>query len=359
MRMATTTLSRAGRQRSRHHGRTLSAVAAALLLGLLTGAIAADPFAVLDAARDLRSPAAAEILALLLRGLRTLAGIATLGALAVATLLVVSSGQRPQGALMRAASRWGGVWFLATAGSMLAGIGSVAGGLGEVPGVRGQVALRLLEGEVRGLFFMAWAAALVAFFARRMETCAGAVTLLVLAGAGLLPVALTGHSAHAELRTVAVISLAVHVLAVSLWVGGLLALAVHSDPATRRDGALLRRFSSFALACYVLVAASGVVNVLSRLSARELLDSGSYGLVLATKVGLFVVLGGIGYRHRTHILRGPSDASARRFWALVAFEVVVMAAAVGLGVLLATTAPTPAGLGQHVQAAPSAIGSTT
>src|SRR3954452_7396402 len=129
-------------------------------------------------------------------------------------------------------------------------------------------------------FVLATALAVTAFL---VESTAGAVWLLVLALACLVPQALVGHAASAVGHTLAVGSLLVHVLAASLWVGGLLGLA----SAARRGVAGLRhavpRFSTLALWCFTAVAVSGVVNAAVRLSSFEALLTTAYGrLRLAT-----------------------------------------------------------------------------
>src|SRR5437879_438899 len=86
----------------------------------------------------------------------------------------------------------------------------------------------------------------------------GALLLLLLACYNLVPMALQGHASHG---TVLKYSLIVHVIAVSLWVGGLAALLVH----VRKEPTLLAvavpRFSTLALGCYIAVAASGILAV--------------------------------------------------------------------------------------------------
>jgi cytochrome c oxidase assembly factor CtaG/putative copper export protein len=184
-------------------------------------------------------------------------------------------------------------------------------------------------------------AAALAVTAFLVESTAGAVWLLVLALACLVPQALVGHAASAVGHTLAVGSLLVHVLAASLWVGGLLGLAL----AARRGVAGLRhavpRFSTLALWCFTAVAVSGVVNAAVRLGSVEALLTTSYGGLVLAKTGALLVLAAFGQRQRSLVVPGLVRGSAPVAFAKVAVaELAVMAATFGLAVALGRT-PTP------------------
>jgi putative copper resistance protein D len=181
-----------------------------------------------------------------------------------------------------------------------------------------------------------------------VENVRGAVWLLVLTLACLVPPALAGHAAGSAGHTLAVASLLVHVVAASLWAGGLLALAV----AARRGVAGLRfavpRYSTLALWCFVAVALSGLVNAAVRLGSPGALLSTSYGgLVLLTAGGL-LALAAFGQRHRARTIPllqrsgGGGEPRALPLFARVAvLELAVMAATFGLAVALGRTPPPP------------------
>jgi cytochrome c oxidase assembly factor CtaG/putative copper export protein len=184
-------------------------------------------------------------------------------------------------------------------------------------------------------------AAALAVTAFLVESTAGAVWLLVLALACLVPQALVGHAASAVGHTLAVGSLLVHVLAASLWVGGLLGLAM----AARRGIAGLRyavpRFSTLALWCFTAVAVSGVVNAGVRLGSVDALLTTSYGGLVLAKAGALLVLAAFGRRQRSLIVPGLVRGSTPVAFAKVAVpELAVMAATFGLAVALGRT-PTP------------------
>jgi putative copper export protein len=289
------------------------------------------------AASLVNDPAVSELLASAVRAIGLLAACGTVGTLVLAAL----SAGRPNTSRLprRAASAWALIWCVssvASVGLQLSLVRTRPSGLfdSDVAGAFGW--------SMRGLVATAWAAALVAVLARAARTRRDDRVLLVLALASLLPTALTGHSTHSSAPIVAVLSMVVHVVAVTVWFGGLLALAVHADAQTRLDTVVIRRFSALALVCFVAVAESGVVSALARLPFRELVDAGAYAVLLCLKVALLGVVGVMGLLHRRRTLPRLAAGEPGSFWSLVAGELVVLAAVIGLGVALSTSAPPPA-----------------
>lgn len=193
----------------------------------------------------------------------------------------------------------------------------------------------------RALVFMAVFALVVAVgSALTATTGAGATWLLVALAAALLP-ALAGHAAGLGDHALATTAGVAHVLAAVLWIGGLMALAVH---AARRDMPLARaaqRFSVLALVAIILLAVSGAANAYTRLdNAGQLLSTG-YGQVVLMKAGLVVGLGIIGWVMRSRVMGTLGTSSRGSVFARIAgLELLIMAVAVGLGAALATS-PTP------------------
>src|SRR4051812_13231245 len=174
-----------------------------------------------------------------------------------------------------------------------------------------------------------------------VESTAGAVWLLVLALACLVPQSLVGHAASSVGHTLAVGSLLVHVLAASLWAGGLFALAL----AARRGVGGLRyavpRFSTLALWCFVAVAVSGIVNAGIRLGSLDALLTTSYGDLVLAKAGALLVLAAFGQRQRNRVVPDlVSGGTGPAFAKVAVAELAVMAATFGLAVALGRT-PTP------------------
>ena len=109
----------------------------------------------------------------------------------------------------------------------------------------------------------------------------GRVGCGAVAGGGV-PIALAGHSAVGSDHMNAVDSLAIHLVGVCLWVGGLAALVLIARRLGDQLQVVVTRYSSLALWCFVAVAASGVINALLRLGSLRELASG-YGLLVLGK----------------------------------------------------------------------------
>jgi cytochrome c oxidase assembly factor CtaG/putative copper export protein len=166
-----------------------------------------------------------------------------------------------------------------------------------------------------------------------------AVGLFGLSLLGLLPVALTGHSSSGGAHDVATNSLIYHLLAASLWVGGLIAVLAHLARRGEHGGLAVSRFSRLALVCWVVMAASGVANALVRIEPDQLLST-SYGGLLLAKLTALVLLGAFGYLHRRSAVDAVARGERRATLRLGSGEVLLMLATIGLAVGLSRT-PTP------------------
>ena len=174
----------------------------------------------------------------------------------------------------------------------------------------------------------------VAILASKIATAAWASALSL---AALLPLALGGHASGSRDHMNAVDSLALHLLGVSVWVGGLAALLI---AARRLDGQLVtvtRRYSTLAGWCYLVVAGSGVVNAWLRLGSWAGLAT-TYGLLVIGKTAALGLLGLAGLVHRRVTLRRVAT-DRRWFVRLAAAELVVMGATIGLAVALSRSEP--------------------
>ena len=191
----------------------------------------------------------------------------------------------------------------------------------------------------------------IALFGRTTNGATGALWLLVASLVAVTPPALTGHSASSGSHELAVTGLALHLISICVWVGGLAAVTYH---AVRTDGeapaTAAHRFSRMALWAYVGVAVSGAASALARLYSFEALFGTEYGLIIVVKIVLFGVLGVFGYAHRKWAVgriaqapKGEEGHSFRRwnFLRLAGVEVLIMAAVIGISVGLGRTAPPP------------------
>lgn len=188
-----------------------------------------------------------------------------------------------------------------------------------------------------------------------MTTVAGAVltvlafavrgwlpTLLVavLAIAAMVPMATAGHTGSEANHNIAVTSLALHIIAAAAWLGGLLLLILLRPLLTRdRLTDVLQRYSSIALAAFVVVTLSGIARAaIGILSFQNLFSA--YGAILIVKVVALLAMGVLGAVYRRRLIAGIRDtAVAARFWTLVLLEVVFMGIASGAAVALSLTPP--------------------
>jgi len=164
------------------------------------------------------------------------------------------------------------------------------------------------------------------------------VFLAIIGLDALVPMAVSGHAAGSADHAAAVNSIGMHLAAIVVWVGGLVALVFTSAgaPAGIRVD-LLRRFSSLALIAFVITAVSGTASALVRTELPYLFTS-SYGLLVVAKVVALVILGAFGAWYRLRLIdKAHTDAAARTFGRLAVAELLVMGIAIGLGTALART----------------------
>lgn len=126
----------------------------------------------------------------------------------------------------------------------------------------------------------------------------------VVAGVALLlTVALAGHESVGTDVPLAMTAAMVHLLAMTVWLGGVTALAVVVLPASGGAGQVsadsMPRWSLTAYVCVVLLVVSGEYQASRQLEPVQALWSTSYGLVLLTKIGLVaIVLAAGAFAHR-------------------------------------------------------------
>lgn len=199
----------------------------------------------------------------------------------------------------------------------------------------------LVETEVGRTWLIttvAGAALTVLTFAVRSWTATFFVALLALAA--LVPMGTQGHSGEESNHHEAMIALILHIIGAAVWLGGLL-LVVIVRPLLGRDrlAAVLARYSSVALAAFVIVALSGTVRAVIGLRDWAALFS-PYGVILGVKIVALVLLGLLGAWYRLRLIgRLREAAPSRTFWTLVACELALMGVASGAAAALARTPP--------------------
>ncbi len=135
------------------------------------------------------------------------------------------------------------------------------------------------------LFEIQIVAALVcAFAAVRVKKTGGAVFLIFIAWIGGLAPYLESHGSGAGNHMLAIGLVIVHVAAISLWFGGVVALFLMS----KSDREIARkRFTPLALWCVSAIALTGVVNAFIRIESFANIRS-DYGVLVILKTGIFI-----------------------------------------------------------------------
>jgi putative copper resistance protein D len=170
--------------------------------------------------------------------------------------------------------------------------------------------------------------------------------LLVGSLATLIPLGLTGHSSAGGSHDLATNSLLIHLVAASLWAGGLLALLTHVVRGGAHADLAARRFSVIALWCFGAMALSGVVNALVRILPSDLLTT-DYGRLVVGKFVALCLLGVAGWRQRrTGVVALQEDPGSRASLVrLAVIEALVFGLTFGIAVGLGRTPPPPLPIG--------------
>lgn len=265
--------------------------------------------------------------------------VGTVGALVLDGVLLPGRRREESAAAGRVAA-WSLGWAVATAVWALLGVSDLLGvPIDDIPR-RGSLASIVLSSPLTlAQLSTVWLAVLVALVARARPSLLLSRALLLVALLALLPPALVGHAGHGGNPVLAVTSLSLHLGAVAVWMGGLLAIVVHLRGRPDLLAVAVPRFSRIALVCVLLVATSGVIGASATGGSWEELRTSSYGLLLLVKVLLLgvLVLAGARHRRRTVGLAASGLPSALR--RLAVGELVVMGAVLGAAVTLSSVAP--------------------
>jgi copper transport protein len=152
----------------------------------------------------------------------------------------------------------------------------------------------------------------------------------------LLPApSLAGHALDQGRPRIEVVVDLLHVMAASLWLGGLVALALALRGRDDRVG-VLRRFSNLALVSVLVLATTGVIRAFSELGSVGQLWSTGYGRVLLVKTALLTALTAIGWLNRYRLVPRLSVHGLRRS---VAAELALFAGLVAAVALLTDLRP--------------------
>ena len=226
-------------------------------------------------------------------------------------------------------------WAIATGLSIIATLANILGT--DLSEALDPTSLRSFISQVtlgKYMFAQLCLALLVASVVIRIKGVAGANALLLLSLVAIIAPVFESHSASSGSHALAIGSLVVHVIAISLWVGGLVAITfLKAD-----DRAIaLPRFSALALWAAIAVSASGTANAWARLNFQSAWSS-DYARIVFLKILLTAVLIFLGYLNRRQ-LKGSLKLSGKQLGRLLSVEVLIMAVTTFVGSKLSTMQP--------------------
>ncbi|MGC5167058.1 cytochrome c oxidase assembly protein [Luteimicrobium sp. DT211] len=321
-------------------------LAAAVPLGLVALLVALSFTGALQGVSVLDAGPVVDVGLPVARTLQDGAAALTIGFLVLAATAIpgARSGSRTIGRSQWVATRWavraGVVWLVALLANLVLEAADIMGVPLTSPGFAHQVVFLALHVELGQTLLVSStlvALALVVLLASRRTTAVAIATALALGA--LLPLALGGHAAGSAEHGNAVNALAVHLLGVTVWLGGLVALILLRGTLGRSLPVVARRYSTLAGIAFVAVAASGVVNAWLRLQSPADLVTTAYGALILVKVLALTALGVAGWQQRRRALPALDDGHRGAFLRLALVESLVMAVTLGVSVALSRSAP--------------------
>lgn len=176
--------------------------------------------------------------------------------------------------------------------------------------------------------------ALVPFSHRWVSWSALGLALIVF----MLP-SLLGHGGLTGEHISLVISLAIHLAAMALWVGGLAVVVALLVVEPEHAPMLMPRFSLLALWCVICLAESGLLNASLRIGEIGAFVGTLYGSVVLMKIALLAWLIRLGWLQRTRALPAVTQGTPALVVRFAGSEMLVMGGAIALAVLLSRIGP--------------------
>ena len=183
------------------------------------------------------------------------------------------------------------------------------------------------------LFVQPLTAFLVGYLLLRIRKVMPVIALLVTSIIAISLPALESHSVSGGSHALATGAMMLHVIGLSLWVGGIFAITF--IPIEDRKIAI-QRFSVIALWAALVVVFSGLVNAWARLNFVAAWDT-SYARVIVLKTILVGALIYIGYLHKKNLAQ-KTEVNWLVLARLVAYEVALMAIVTAIGIWLSLNA---------------------
>lgn len=224
-----------------------------------------------------------------------------------------------------------GLWFIASFGYLLSTLGEIfESGISEILKVN---ILRSFITQVtlgKLLVYQVVIALLVFICSHLIRKNGGALVLLILAISGVTAPLFQSHSSSQGSHGLAIGSLIIHVIALSFWIGSVIALKVIPR---EFQGMAFLRVSQIALWSSLAVVLTGTANAWTRLRLSQDWFS-SYGVLISSKIILTLLIFLIASRIRKVMSVNH----------LLTFELGVMAAILGIGSILNRFTPEESGV---------------
>ena len=257
--------------------------------------------------------------------------------LSMAFLLIDDAGKLSQSAkaLRNLAAATSLVWVLGQGLNILTTLANILGT--SLTGALDGNSLRSFVSQIdlgKYMFTQLCLALIVCLLVARVRTVAATNALLLLSLVAVIAPIFASHSASSGSHALAIGSLIVHVVALTFWVGGLIAITVLSA----EDRAVaLPRFSALALWSVIAVVASGSANAWARLNFQSAWVS-NYARLVILKIIITAVLIYFGYLNRKQ-LSGKWQITVKNLGRLFIVEVSIMIVAVLAGSRLSNMQP--------------------
>jgi copper transport protein len=163
----------------------------------------------------------------------------------------------------------------------------------------------------------------------------------VLGVAALATWPLTGHPTASPVAGVSVVIDAIHLAAMSVWLGGLVMLAgfLLRQANERELGAILPIWSRWAATAVTALILAGVVQALIEVSSLDGLVNSTYGRLILVKVALAACVLGVAWFSRRLVRSKQAEASPRGLRRIVGVELAITAVVLGVTAALVQIAP--------------------
>ena len=182
--------------------------------------------------------------------------------------------------------------------------------------------------------------AVAAFGALVLSSLRSTLFLAAISLAALVPLALTGHASGTASHATAVNAIGMHLVAVTVWLGGLIAVVYLRSQDNEKNFALVSRYSTLAFWAFLITGVSGVASAWVRVGTWPNLLT-NYGALVIAKVVLLGILGLFGFRYRRGLIAKIKTGGVAVFAKLAIVELAFMGLAAGLGTALSVSAPPP------------------